>query len=108
MKPRGQKRKCWFCKPVVVGVDGADHVGVDAYLRCTKCGWRTLYHVECVNLTPEVERILRNEWRAGPRSQTPEPIMTEAAMRWQIAALDEALSRVREVVRAPTPEGEAR
>jgi len=62
--------KCLVCRPVLRVIDGADHVGVDFFLRCPRCQTRTTHHVEGYQPTPEIRRLLRKEWRAG-RIETP-------------------------------------
>lgn len=52
-----------ICKPAVVTREGGDHTGLDAFMRCPVCRRRTATHVECERVTPEVERVLRREWR---------------------------------------------
>lgn len=54
-----------ICSPSPHWTEGADHTGIDAYLRCPICRRRTATHVECERVTPEVRRILRGEWRPG-------------------------------------------
>jgi len=61
---------CWFHRPRVVTVEGADHFGKDAFLRCTKCGLRTEAYVECHQVTPQVRTILREEWWLGKKVQS--------------------------------------
>lgn len=70
---RRPKSKCWFCRPVIITREGADHVGLDAFMRCEKCGWRTMNHVECVSVTPNVRAMLSREWRGWRGELTPEP-----------------------------------
>lgn len=55
----GLHRRRWITR------EGADHTGVDAYLRCTNCGLRTVNHVECPDVTAEVRAILDAEWAKG-------------------------------------------
>lgn len=57
--------KCLICAPRVFTREGGDHTGVDAYMRCTRCGERTICHVECHCPDEKVRRILRNEWFSG-------------------------------------------
>lgn len=61
----GLHRKRW------ISFDGADHTGEDAYLRCTNCGLRTINHVECRSVTPDVRAILDAEWAAGRTTRQP-------------------------------------
>jgi hypothetical protein len=63
--------KCWFCRPVVVTRGGGEHTGLDAFMRCTKCGWRTVNHIECNSVSPTVAKVLRREWRYGEKEPTP-------------------------------------
>lgn len=53
------------CFPIPTWQEGADHTGIDAYLKCPICGKRTETHVECERVTPEIRRILKGEWRPG-------------------------------------------
>ncbi len=59
--------RCLVCRPVVRMRNGADHTGVDFFLRCMKCSRRTTYHVEGhgPKASPEIVKMLRNEWRSG-------------------------------------------
>lgn len=62
--------KCFWCKPVFRMTEGADHSGMDYFMRCPKCQTRTACHVEGVRLTPKIKKMLRREWREG-RIETP-------------------------------------
>ena len=53
------------CKPVVITREGADHTGLDAFLRCPDCQLTTVNYVECLRVNDSVRRILRDEWRRG-------------------------------------------
>ena len=53
-------------EPVVHTRDGADHVGVDAILRCKRCGATNGEGFECWKVTPEIERKLEHAWRRNP------------------------------------------
>lgn len=58
--------KCLICVRVsAVFREGADHHGIDVYLRCRRCGNRTISHIECHRVTPLIIRQLRGEWRRG-------------------------------------------
>lgn len=54
----------------LIGVEGAEHTGLDAFLRCEKCRSRTIAHVECERLSDDLRQILMREWRAGRRTAT--------------------------------------
>lgn len=62
--------RCIRCRPVLRMTEGADHVGLDFFLRCPRCGTRTTHHIEGERKTPEIEAMLRREWRAG-KTETP-------------------------------------
>jgi hypothetical protein len=57
------------CRPKVYSTEGADHVGIDAFMRCPVCRRRTIYHYEYVSITPKVREFLAKEWRAGRTAQ---------------------------------------
>lgn len=54
-----------FCKPGAFTAEGADHTGVDLYLKCRDCGRRGDHHIECERPTPALVKDLRREWRRG-------------------------------------------
>jgi hypothetical protein len=58
-------KSCLICRPRVFTVEGADHTGQDAFMRCTRCHRRTTHHVECERITEKVRQILRREWFSG-------------------------------------------
>ncbi len=41
--------------------DGADHIGVDLFVKCPDCRLRGP-HVECHRATPELRRMVWNAW----------------------------------------------
>lgn len=55
----------FICKPTVFVAEGADHTGVDLYLKCKSCGARGEHHIECDMPNAPAVKSLRREWRKG-------------------------------------------
>lgn len=52
------------CKHYSAGIftrDGADHHGLDLFVKCKDCGLRGP-HVECLEPTPELRRLVWDAW----------------------------------------------
>ena len=54
-----------FHRPRYVAFDGADHTGLDVFMRCTRCGLRSVGGVECATVTDEVRAMLKQAWADG-------------------------------------------
>jgi hypothetical protein len=60
-----------LCRPELDLREGAEHSGLDAYLRC-RCGRETLAHLECDGEpTIKAQAALRREWLFG-KTRRPE------------------------------------
>lgn len=55
------------CNPQRMRREGADHHGIDVFIRCNTCGREGPY-VECVKTTPEVAKMVVDGWNEDLRS----------------------------------------
>lgn len=51
------------CNPAFRMTGGADHFGVDVFVRCLLCDRRTETHVECIAPNDRVHELMAIEWK---------------------------------------------